>query len=758
MSFLPDATGYIRHWIVVPETSRPYSGPAGPEGKLRKLERVEPEGLSPPGAELGNHGPYGEVWQFYDPGQNIFVEQSGFWHNLSELDTYGVTRLHVPSAKKLRARFWSCGVGDLWLNESLILRNRATRYMYPDSVDVDLELQVGANELSARVQALGIRDSRFLFGLQILDSTDGLEVQIPASDDINATLSAACQWLDSLQICRTSSIEAGAAPPFPASVRSNGLEQEWADGSSFAIHSELWQVEVTMMLHGQSLSRKFEIPSHRTIRVTTADTVERARKDYIRELADKQGSGRDGVMNVLARHSLGQRSDTDTSIIEEACDWIDERPDCADFPLSALLRLYAGTTLTGDERDRIKRTAIGFRYWQDEPGNDALCFDSENHSLLFHGCQMIAGDLFPEETFTNCCRSGSEHAVIGRERIADWLDKKEAEGFHEFLSSTYIPLTVGALLNVVDFSRDAETSRRSASLIDRLYTVIAEHAFDGITVGPQGRVYRNILTPDASGTQAMLAYTTPQAVHATNGWISFLGASEGYNPPSDLADAMSAPASKTYSEANVEITLEKTADWLLTSLQLPASWQEKPSQVEPPFAAAGLIPGRQGYQQHLWHASLGRDCHVFVNHPGATFDFSSSRPGFWYGNGHLPRTYQNRSVLSQIFNTPDDHPVPFTHAHWPTDAFDESIVEAHWAFGRKGSGCVGLWCSEPLSLKSEVLTDRELRADGRCVAWMCFCNTESDLNTFSQSCKSANPSFDKESLELVSEAMYLSFE
>ena len=116
------------------------------------------------------------------------------------------------------------------------------------------------------------------------------------------------------------------------------------------------------------------------------------------------------------------------------------------------------------------------------------------------------------------------------------------------------------------------------------------------------------------------------------------------------------------------------------------------------------------------------------------------------------------TAIHYVFNTPDDHPVPFTHAHWPTDAFDESIVEAHWAFGRKGSGCVSLWCSEPLSLKSEVLTDRELRADGRCVAWMCFCNTESDLNTFSQSCKSANPSFDKESLELVSEAMYLSFE
>jgi hypothetical protein len=369
---------------------------------------------------------------------------------------------------------------------------------------------------------------------------------------------------------------------------------------------------------------------------------------------------------------------------------------------------------------------------------------------------MIAGDLFPDETFTNCDRSGSEQARIGRERCSAWLDLKEKEGFDEFLSSTYIPLTVGALLNVVDFVNDDATKKKASALIDRLYTVIAEHAFDGVTVGPQGRVYRNVLTPDASGTQALLAYTTSHTVSASNDWISFLGASAGYGPPSDLAEVMSKPISKTYSEASVEITLEKTADFLLTSLQVPASWQREQSRVDPPFRTKGLLPGRQGYQQHLWHATLGRDCHIFVNHPGATFDFSSSRPGFWYGNGFLPRVRQEGNVLAQIFNTPDDHPIPFTHAHWPSDAFDESEIRSHWAFGRKGPGCIALWCSEPLALRSEVLTDRELRAEGHSVAWMCFCGSGS-LDPFKAECLAAAPNYDASTTALSSEPISLAF-
>jgi hypothetical protein len=139
MPFKPDATGYIRHWLVIPEHTAPYAGEPGTDPELR-LRIIDPViGPAPKNAAIGTDGPYDEPWKFYDPGQNIFVEQSGFWHNLSVLNTYGVTHLIAPADGSYKARFWSCGAGDLWIDGSHVTRNMGVRYMYPDPVDVTLD-------------------------------------------------------------------------------------------------------------------------------------------------------------------------------------------------------------------------------------------------------------------------------------------------------------------------------------------------------------------------------------------------------------------------------------------------------------------------------------------------------------------------------------------------------------------------------------------------------------------------------------------
>ncbi|SVD79380.1 uncharacterized protein METZ01_LOCUS432234, partial [marine metagenome] len=122
MPFILDQTGYIRHWLVIPEDTAPYAGDPGTDPDLRK-QIVEPIGEAPTDATIGSPGPYDSTWKFYDPGQNIFVEQSGFWHNLSVLNTYGVTHLIAPEDGSYQARFWSCGAGDLWIDRNHVTRN-----------------------------------------------------------------------------------------------------------------------------------------------------------------------------------------------------------------------------------------------------------------------------------------------------------------------------------------------------------------------------------------------------------------------------------------------------------------------------------------------------------------------------------------------------------------------------------------------------------------------------------------------------------
>jgi hypothetical protein len=216
--------------------------------------------------------------------------------------------------------------------------------------------------------------------------------------------------------------------------------------------------------------------------------------------------------------------------------------------------------------------------------------------------------------------------------------------------------------------------------------------------------------------------------------------------------------------------LEKTPVYLLTSLAVPAT----PRDGERP--TNDLRPGGAGYQQHLWQATLGRDCHVFVNHPGGFFDGTKSRPGYWYGNGLLPRVRQRGNWLQAIHVIADGtktepeitpevwqwpgpstvrpfhlYPVAFTHAHWPTDAFDREERSGHWRFGQKGRGLIGLWCSEPLVPHDDMLTGRELRANGFASAWLVICGDleqEGSLESFMAACEARSPVFDRSALVL----------
>lgn len=622
--------------------------------------------------------------------------------------------------------------------------------MYPDSTDISIPLKKGHNQLYVRLQAFGIRDTRVLYGIQILENVEKLGIVIPDNESFTKQAVQSEKWLNSIRVKGNDSLCSKEPSPCEAVVKSNGQNSPWPRGIDWVRIGPVTYSEVNLVLDREVLKRKFELPGNQAIILSSASSLKSHQDSILNAIAKKIGCRRtdihDGIMSVLARHTLGKQNEEDETVLFETLDWIDRRPDCADFPLATILRLYQGDTLTKKERDRIKQTVLNFRYWMDELGNDAMCFDSENHSILFHGCQMIAGNLFLEETFSNSGRRGKEQAAIGKTRCIKWLDETEEHGFREFLSSTYMPLTCAAILNLVDYA-DEEISRRAIRIVDGIFEMLAMHSFDGVTVGPQGIVYRGVLSPQVSGTQAMLAYASKNAVIAHNDWLSFVGASKHYRLPKRIDALMHSPISRTYRQASVEIKLEKTTDYLLTSLQLPASFQPANSKVEPPYKTHGLIPGRQGYQQHLWHAILARDCHVFVNHPGASFDMSESRPGFWYGNGVLPYLVQKGSKIIQIFNIPDWHPILFTHAHWPTDIFDLQVMENQWAFGRKGNGCVALWCSTALKVCSEVLTARELRAEGQVVAWVGICGS-GDLDAFVASCHAEQPDFDANTLTL----------
>lgn len=748
--FSCDAEGYVRHWLITGPRRTPYAGPSGSDDDMRRAA-VDPAIADPPtAAEPGRPGPTGEPWRFYAPGQNAFVECSGFSSLLEVLDLWATTDILAPCDAPRAARLWACGTADLWVNGAHVLRHGVPRYMYPEAAAFALPLRRGINRLCVRLHVLGVRDTRMLFGLQVLEGAAELAIRLPGGPDSTEQLAEAERWLMGVRVLAPDALASEHPAPGEAWVAFGPGHVTWpagARGVSFN-PSGAFSLKVRIEAAGQTLERALEIPANRPSVSPSPLPLGGHRREHVQHFA--RGTERH-ILNVLARRILGERAD-DAAIFEATLRGIDERRDCSDFTLAALLRMAHLGLASPDEQAAIRKTALAFRYWDDEPGTDAMCFGSENHSLLFHGCQLLAGRLWPDERFSNSGRTGREQAALGLRRAAAWLAEVEPVGFREYLSSTYMPLTVAALMNVVDFSGDAALAQRAAAIVDGVFRDLAMHAFDGVVIAPQGRVYRNVLYPETGGTQALLSYAAPEAVVAHTNWIGFVASSPTYQPPCGLAPLMVQPACRRYRQDGVEVVLHKTAEYLLTSLAIPASFDFGEGAAETPANwRAALWPGKPGYQQHLWQASLARDCHVFVNHPGGTFDGTQSRPGYWYGNGSLPRLSQTEGLLAEIFDIPDAHPVGFTHAHWPSDAFDRREVRGHWAFGQRGTGAVALWCSQPLVPHDDVLTGRELRAAGRRVAWVCLCGPAADaaaFDTFVRSCTELRPAFDAQGRRL----------
>ena len=100
---------------------------------------------------------------------------------------------------------------------------------------------------------------------------------------------------------------------------------------------------------------------------------------------------------------LNNKEINDFSSIYDFCDFIDTREDCNDFRMISLQRLYIQFTdkLPKDIKERIKQTILNFRYWMTEPGNDNMCYWSENHQLLFATIEYIGCSLFESDVCTN---------------------------------------------------------------------------------------------------------------------------------------------------------------------------------------------------------------------------------------------------------------------------------------------------------------------------------------------------------------------
>ncbi len=263
--------------------------------------------------------------------------------------------------------------------------------------------------------------------------------------------------------------------------------------------------------------------------------------EYLEYCHAGSGPGQGGLYGQLCRVYLGDTVNTDA--IDDACAKVDAREDTADFTVAALVRMLyldrADPSLDPDVRAQVEDTVLGFKYWIDEPGDDKMCYWSENHQALYHSNELLAGQLFPDQVFPNAGMTGAEHVEHAERLASRWLDHRGRFGFSEWHSNVYFNEDVPALVNLADFAEDASIRTRAAAVLDLLAFDLATNMYDGHFATPHGRTYESKLLEGLSDSTSEAAWILlGLGDYASTGNFSgtFLATSEGYWPPGLLED------------------------------------------------------------------------------------------------------------------------------------------------------------------------------------------------------------------------------
>ncbi len=289
-------------------------------------------------------------------------------------------------------------------------------------------------------------------------------------------------------------------------------------------------------------------PGWQAIKIQPSTGYAARQVEYLEMCNDNNGPGQGGIHGQVCR-AYTEAGTFNEEAIRRTVEKINRREDTADFDFNSMIRvLYLDRrqpTLPDGLRDEMRRAVLDFKYWPDEPGPDTMCFWSENHQILFHAAELLAGQLYPEELFTNSGMSGREHVEHALPRAERWLDLRGRLGFSEWHSNVYFNEDIPPLVNMVDFAEDETVRTKSAMVLDVIAFDMACNYYRGCFATTHGRTYQRNLgrgIRDSTRESAYILLGLGAAESTNNFSGAFLATSEGYAPP-PLLEEIAAHAS-----------------------------------------------------------------------------------------------------------------------------------------------------------------------------------------------------------------------
>ena len=183
--------------------------------------------------------------------------------------------------------------------------------------------------------------------------------------------------------------------------------------------------------------------------------------------------------------------DIDWSGLDGTLEFINKQYDCSDFRLVSLLRILYEyeDQLPAETKSKIENTLFNFRFWWDAPGENSMCYWSENHQILFASAEYLVGQKYPDTKFGTSGLTGREHMTKAKKRAMDWLEMRWNYGFIEFNSGVYYKEDIGAMINIIDLAEDKEMVEKTKIILDMLFYDVAVQNINTMFVSVSGRAY-----------------------------------------------------------------------------------------------------------------------------------------------------------------------------------------------------------------------------------------------------------------------------
>jgi hypothetical protein len=770
----PLHNGYIHNWLVAGPRAVPVHNLDRFQGDDFKLQIAHhyyeaDSGISDTPVERGvfTKGETELRWEYISCLDDHFVDLTLFHHTCHYLQAWAYTEIMSPAEQRASLVLTTNGPADIWLNGQHIHRQEHFYHQIPHRGEsAPITLQDGPNGILVRFEAVAIRECPFVMALQLSGSIAGEEiVRIPLANDtaqkyqilermfeqayldrdiFSHNQEIVLHWPGTLDKKTNYAIRLQRPPgriyleardkPTPGQkrtlIKANQLPESNYEALLMPDPVEYYEgnIRVTRKINFHVLQTQYSQTAYGAYQTRQNEALKHA------------ASQPDSLYAEIAKMALGWWSQLKPAVILTAIDGINQRRDCSDFYLVGLLgmlyRFGDAPDFPQAIRQPLEDCILAFKYWLDEPNSDAMCYWSENHQILFHACEILAGQYYPDRIFTNNGQTGQWHRDKGERLALAWLKKRAVYGFQEWDSNCYFEHDLLALSHLLDLADAEEVWELAALIMDKIFLTIALNSYQGVFGSTHGRSYTPFIKggylETTSGVSRLMWGLGIFNQHIL-GTVS-LACTQNYELPEVIA-AIAADQTETMwskerhaGEFDPQVDL-KSGHWEVNKV----TYKTPDTML---CSAQDYHPGEPGYQQHLWQATMGPDAVVFVTHPPCFSEEGSHRPGFWHGNVILPRVAQWRDVLVAIHKLPQDDWLGFTHAYFPIYAFDEHLIRDGWAFARTGEGYLALTASQGFELTTRGQNAyRELRSTGQHNIWLCQMGRAALDGSFSDFCQ-----------------------